>query len=125
MPHECAEGYGEVMSKPPRRGHLEHAKPLARIATHREGLGRSLGTLASGALQVDGEDMRVATSAAPTQIITDRRRDASNLDPVGAVGDVLTDLLLPPAWRSAQRFTMCRWSSAGPRVTRYASQSHH
>lgn len=36
----------------------------------------------------------MATVAALTQIITDLRRDLTNLDPVGAVGDVLTDLLI-------------------------------
>jgi hypothetical protein len=36
----------------------------------------------------------VATVAALTQIITDLRRDATNLDPAGAVGDVVTDLLI-------------------------------
>jgi len=36
----------------------------------------------------------VATVAALTQIATDLRRDATNLDPVGAVGEVVTDLLI-------------------------------
>ncbi len=62
------------------------------MAMHREGLVSILGTLASGASQVVFEDLRVATVAASTQISTDLRRDASNFDPVGAVGDVLTDL---------------------------------
>ena len=94
MPLELAGGYGQAMSKPQRHRHREPSKEHASIATHREGLVTILGNLASGASKVVGEDLRVATVAALTQIITDLRRDATNLDPVGAVGDVVTDLLI-------------------------------
>lgn len=94
MPLVLAGGYGQAMSKPQRQHHREPAKQHASIATHREGLVTILGNLASGASKVVGEDLRVATVAALTQIITDLRRDATNLDPVGAVGDVVTDLLI-------------------------------
>jgi len=82
------------MSKPQGQHHREPSKQHASIATHREGLVTILGNLASGASKVVGEDVRVATVAALTQIITDLRRDATNLDPVGVVGEVVTDLLI-------------------------------
>ena len=102
MPLVLAGGYGQAMSKPQRQHHREPAKQHASIATHREGLVTILGNLASGASKVVGEDLRVATVAALTQIITDLRRDATNLDPVGAVGDG------SPEIRSARSGTGCR-----------------
>ncbi len=92
MPRELAGGHGQAMSKPQRHHHREPYNAQVIMAMHREGLVSILGTLASGASRVVGEDLRVATVAALTQIITDLRRDAANLDPVGAVGDVLSDL---------------------------------
>lgn len=94
MPLERAGGYGQAMGTAHRHRHREPAKEHASIATHREGLVTILGNLALGASKVVGEDLRVATVAALMHIITDLRRDATNLDPVGAVEDVLTDLLI-------------------------------